>query len=103
MKDFYVYIMASFTRTLYIGVTSNLEKRVSEHKLKLIPGFASKYNINRLVYAEGLPDAQTAFEREHQLKGWRREKKIALIVSMNPAWEDLAAEKLMKDPSTCSG
>jgi putative endonuclease len=90
MKDFYVYIMASFTRTIYIGVTSDLETRVHRHKQKLIPGFTCKYNVNRLVFAESLPDAATAFERETQIKGWRREKKIALIESINPNWDDLS-------------
>jgi putative endonuclease len=90
MKTFYVYIMSSFKRVLYVGVTSNLEKRVSEHKLKLIPGFTAKYNIDRLVFAESHSDALTAIAWEKQIKGWRREKKIALIESINPNWDDLS-------------
>lgn len=90
MKQFYVYIMTSNTGTLYTGVTSNLKRRVYEHKNKLTPGFTSKYNITRLVYYETTPDAQTALAREKEIKGWRRSKKLDLIKSTNPKWEDLS-------------
>ena len=92
MKQYYVYIMTNRSRTLYTGVTSNLEKRVREHKLKLVPGFTERYNINKLVYYEITPDVEIAVSREKQIKGWVRSKKVALIDSTNPEWDDLAAE-----------
>ena len=92
MREYYVYIMASLTRVLYTGVTSDLEKRVSQHKLKLIPGFTSKYNVTRLVYYETTPDVRAATAREKEIKGWVRRKKVALIEATNPTWEDLSAD-----------
>ena len=91
MHDYYVYILASKSRALYIGVTNNLERRLFEHRQKLIPGFTSKYNISRLVYFELFGEVRDAIAREKQLKGWRREKKIALIESLNPSWQELTA------------
>ncbi len=88
--QYYVYILTNRSRTLYVGVTSNLEKRALEHKQKLIPGFTAKYNIDRLVYYETTSDIRGAIAREKQIKGWRRAKKIALIETMNPQWEDLS-------------
>ena len=82
--------MASKSRRLYIGVTNNLERRVFEHKSKLVEGFTTKYNINRLVYFAETGDVMAAIEREKQLKGWLRAKKIVLIESENPMWEDLS-------------
>ena len=90
-KVMYVYIMSSNSRTLYTGVTNNLQRRVYEHKNKLIPGFTSMYNTTRLVYYEEYPDPKSAILREKQIKGWLRTKKIALIEAMNPEWEDLSA------------
>ena len=90
MRTFCVYIMAGKFRTLYTGVTNNLERRVLEHKRKLVPGFTSKYNINRLVHFERFTDVRTAIQREKQIKGWLRAKKVALIISENPAWRDLS-------------
>lgn len=90
MKTYYVYIMVGQFRTLYTGVTNNLERRVSEHKRKLIPGFTSKYNITRLVYYEDFRDIRAAIRREKQIKGWIRAKKVALIISRNPTWRDLS-------------
>ena len=90
MKDFYVYIMASKSKTLYIGMTNDLQRRVYEHKHKLIEGFTSKYNIDQLVYFEMLPGAQSAITREKQLKTWLRIRKIELIESGNPYWSDLS-------------
>ena len=90
MKNFYVYIMTNGSKTLYTGVTSDLEKRVFEHKNKLVPGFTSKYNITRLVYFEITEDAHSAISREKQIKGWTRAKKINLIELENPSWEDLS-------------
>jgi putative endonuclease len=82
--------MSSATRVLYIGYTNNLERRVYEHKNKLIKGFTSKYNINRLVYFEPAPNGKAALEREQQLKGWLRARKVELINEMNPTWDDLS-------------
>lgn len=90
-KQFMVYIMASENRTLYIGVTSNLEYRVLQHKTKAFAGFTAKYNINKLVYYEEHASALEAIAREKQLKKWRREKKLNLIERENLAFEDLAA------------
>ncbi len=88
-KVYYVYITASFSRVLYVGMTDNLCRRVYEHKHKVFKGFTSRYNVDRLVYYEETNDVWVAINREKQLKRWRREKKIALIESINPAWEDL--------------
>jgi len=87
---FCVYIMASRSRTLYIGITSELDVRVRQHKSLEIEGFASKYKCTRLVYFESFDNVLKAISREKQLKGWRRSKKIALIEKANPRWEDLA-------------
>ena len=92
MKNYYVYIMASRSRTLYTGVTNDVERRVAEHKLQLVPGFTSLYRINRLVYFERHADIRQAIRREKQIKGWTRAKKIALIQSMNPGWCDLSED-----------
>lgn len=92
MKNYYVYIMASISGTLYIGVTSNIKKRVYEHKNHLIPGFTDKYSIDRLLYFETIGDASSAIKREKQIKTWRREKKINLIDSLNPQWNDLSGD-----------
>lgn len=89
MKTYYVYIMTNHSGTLYTDITNNLEQRVYEHKHNLIPGFASKYNITKLVYYEEGNDEDTALAREKQIKGWKRAKKIALIESKNPEWKDL--------------
>jgi len=90
MKQYYVYIMASMSRTLYTGVTDDLLKRVSEHKNKLIEGFTRKYNITNLAYYEVTNDVKAAIQREKQVKGWMRKKKIALIETVNPEWKDLS-------------
>lgn len=92
MKQYYVYIMTNISKTLYIGVTSNLYRRVFEHKHKLAKGFTKKYNINKLVYYETTNDVYAAITREKQLKKWSREKKIKLIESMNPEWNNLCEE-----------
>jgi putative endonuclease len=90
MKQYYVYIMTSSSGTLYAGTTNNLKRRVYEHKHKLIEGFTQKYNVTRLVYFEETDDVSAAIAREKQIKGWRRSKKIALIESLNPKWQDLS-------------
>jgi putative endonuclease len=91
MKRYYVYIMSSHSRTLYTGVTSDVRRRVYEHKRKLMPGFTSKYKVSRLVYFGWTGDAWAALAREKQIKSWRRAKKLALIESRNPLWADLSA------------
>ena len=88
--QYYVYILANWNNeVLYIGVTNDLERRLYEHKMKLVDGFAEKYNVNKLVYYEYTNDVEAAIAREKQLKGWRRAKKDALITGMNPTWKDL--------------
>ena len=89
-KQFVVYILSSLSGTLYVGVTSNLRKRVWQHKNKVRPSFAGRYNITRLVYYEEMSGALAAIAREKELKRWRREKKVLLIERNNPIWEDLA-------------
>ena len=89
-KTYYVYIVTNDSRMLYVGVTSDLEKRVSEHKHKARPGFTARYNVDQLVYYESTFDVHAALAREKQIKAWRREKKMELVRSMNPQWRDLA-------------
>jgi putative endonuclease len=91
-KNYYVYIMASKTGTLYIGVTNDLARRVYEHKNNLIDGFSKKYSCHKLVYYEQCVDAYVSISREKQLKKWRREKKENLIKITNPSWKDLSLE-----------
>ena len=90
MKNHFVYIMASQKNgTLYIGVTRNLKKRVSEHKNDLVDGFTKKYRVHRLVYFESTTDVNAAITREKQLKAWKRQWKIQLIEKGNTDWRDL--------------
>lgn len=89
-RFYYVYILTNRSKTLYTGVTSDLEKRVFEHKNGCTPGFASRYKVDRLVYFERFGDVAAAIAREKQIKGLVRIKKMALIVSMNPEWSDLS-------------
>ena len=90
---YYVYILASENnRTLYIGVTNDIVRRISEHKSEAIDGFTKTYHVHKLVYLESCNDAYAAISREKQLKGWRREKKVALIVKDNPFWKDLSVD-----------
>ena len=91
-RQSYVYILTNATRKLYLGVTNDLVRRLHEHKSRLVPGYASKYNINWLVYYEQTSDVQSALAREKQIKAWRRSKKVALIETMNPRWRDLSLE-----------
>ena len=92
VKDhqYFVYIVCSRSGTLYIGITNSIYRRALQHKRGEIEGFASLYHCDRLVYYESFDDVHKAIGREKQLKGWRRSKKIALIESKNPRWEDLA-------------
>ena len=92
MKEYYVYILANYSRTLYIGVTNNLVRRIYEHKNQLNDGFTKKYGIHRLVHYEIFQDVSAAIMREKELKGWVRKKKIALIEQSNPEWKDLARD-----------
>jgi putative endonuclease len=94
--------MSSFTRTLYVGVTNDLAARVWQHKTGAVAGFTKKYRATNLVYVEECGEVMDAIAREKQIKGWRRSKKIALIESVNPAWDDLA-EDMKQDPSLRSG
>ena len=88
-----VYIMTNYSQSsLYIGVTSNLQKRVWEHKNKVVAGFTKKYNINKLVYYEITDSIETAINREKQLKRWHRDWKINLIKEMNPEFRDLSLD-----------
>ncbi len=92
MNNYYLYILTKNSRTLYIGVTNNLERRLFEHKNKLIPGFTEKYNIDKLVYYEIFNEIDDAIRREKQLKNWHRQWKINLIESINKEWEDLSTK-----------
>ena len=87
-----VYIVASKSRTIYIGMTNDLHRRLFEHKNGLLEGFTEKYRCHRLVYYESFDDVLKAIDREKQLKRWNRAKKVWLIERRNPTWEDLAAE-----------
>lgn len=87
---YYTYILTNRSNTLYIGVTNNLERRILEHRSKIIPGFTKKYNISVLVYFEVFSGIHQAIQSEKELKGWRRSKKINLIESVNPLWIDLS-------------
>lgn len=90
MKKYYVYIATNYKNTvLYTGVTNDLERRIYEHKNKLTPGFTSKYKINKLVYFEEFSTARDAIAAEKKIKGWIRNKKIALIKIKNPDFVDL--------------
>ena len=92
-KTYYVYLLTNWNnKVMYIGVTSNLECRVYEHKNKLVEGFTKKYNVDKLVYFETTNDVLAAIEREKQIKKWRREKKNQLVIGMNPEWKDLSLE-----------
>ena|SRR5438105_15960366 len=90
MREYYVYIMTNKSRTLYVGVTNDLERRVHEHKHKSVPGFTSKYNITKLVWYEAFERIDDAIEAEKRIEGWLRSKKVALIESVNPTWRDLS-------------
>ena len=89
---YFLYIMANRNGSLYIGVTGDLMRRVWEHRTGGVPGHTATYHLTRLVYVEECGSVTDALAREKQLKGWRREKKLALIVAHNPAWRDLAEE-----------
>ena len=89
-KQYYVYILTNKSnKVLYIGVTNDLERRMYEHKNKMVNGFTKKYNLTKLVYFEATSDVRGAIEREKQLKNWHRDWKLNLIKEFNPDWKDL--------------
>jgi putative endonuclease len=90
MKTLYVYILSSKAGVLYVGVSNDIKRRVYEHKSHLVEGFTDKYEVDRLVYFETKRNPTSAINREKQIKAWRREKKVKLIDSINPDWEDLS-------------
>jgi putative endonuclease len=92
MKTLYVYIMSSKAAVLYVGVTNDIKRRVYEHKNHLVEGFTDKYEVDRLVYFETKRNPTSAIKREKQIKAWRRAKKVKLIDSINPDWEDLSRD-----------
>lgn len=91
-RHYFVYMIASISRVLYVGMTSNLRKRVWEHKNRIFEGFSKQYRCYRLVWYESYDDVANAIDREKQLKRWNRMKKEWLICLKNPTWEDLAAD-----------
>jgi putative endonuclease len=90
-KRYYVYILSSKSRVLYVGMTGFLTARILQHKAREIPGFTRRYNVDRMVYYEVFRYVNDAIARETEIKAWRREKKVALIAAGNPLWDDLAA------------
>ncbi len=91
-RQYYVYILTNGTRTLYVGVTNDLERRMYENRNKLVAGFTRKYNVSWPAYYEQTSDVESAIAREKEIKGWRRSKKVALVESLNPLWKDLSLE-----------
>jgi putative endonuclease len=90
-RNYYVYLLTNWNnKVMYVGVTNNLERRVYEHKHKLVVGFTEKYNVNKLVYFEETTDVHSALEREKEIKKWLREKKDALVLKENEQWKDLS-------------
>jgi putative endonuclease len=92
MRKYWVYIMTNRSRTLYTGVTGDLARRVHEHRNRLVPGFATRYNIDQLVHIESFSEVRDAIAREKQIKGWVRARKLALVTTSNPDWRDLAED-----------
>jgi len=90
VRNYSVYTVTGKTRVLYTGVTRDLTRRVSEHRLKLIPGFTRKYNLTRLVYCEDYGDVAAVTARKKQIRAWTRAKRVALIASVTPEWKDLS-------------
>lgn len=92
MSNYSVYIMSSRSRTIYIGITNDLKRRVYEYKNHLVEGFTKKYKTIRLIYFEETTDVRSAIGREKQIKGWVRKRKVELIESVNPTWRDLSED-----------
>jgi len=95
-KTYYVYIMGSISGTLYTGLTSKLDTRVKQHKAGRFEGFSKDYKTHRLLYFERYAEVGKAIAREKQIKRWRREKKVALIQSVNPSWVDLSSDRVKR-------
>ena len=92
-NNYFVYLITNWNnKVIYIGITNNLQRRVFEHKNKLVEGFTSRYNLNKLVYYEITTDVNSAIAREKEIKKWRREKKNKLVESLNPEWKELIEE-----------
>jgi putative endonuclease len=109
-RTFHVYIMASASRRLYVGMTGNILQRIQQHQAMEVEGFTKRYRMVRLVHIEATEDVRAAIRREKQIKGWVREKKVRLIERLNPEWRDLAEDLLgdlsvrcRRDPSLRSG
>ncbi len=96
MKHYFIYILSSKNKVLYVGMTDNLTRRIYEYKQGLIDGFTKKYNVDKFVYYEVHPDLKSVVKREKQLKNWHRQWKVNLIESMNKDWKDLYSE--IEDP-----
>ena len=92
-KSYYVYLLTNWNnQVMYVGVTNNLERRMYEHKEKIVKGFTEKYNVNKLVYYEETSDIVEALNREKEIKKWRRDKKNRLVENTNPLWHDLSED-----------
>ena len=92
-RQYFIYLLASYRRVIYVGVTNDLERRLRQHQTKAHPeSFTARYNVNRLVYYEVFADVREAIAREKKIKGWRRSKKVELIQSTNPDWRDLSLD-----------
>lgn len=91
-RFYYVYILANLSGMLYVGLTDDLPKRISQHKAGIFDGFTKKYKIDRLMYFETYTDPRAAERRELQIKKYRREKKVALFAAKNPEWKDLSSD-----------
>jgi len=90
-RTYYVYIMTNnYNRVLYTGMTGRGKERIEEHRQKVVPSFTARYHVNKVIYAEGFPTPTEAADAERIIKGWMRRKKIKLIESMNPEWNDLS-------------
>ena len=92
-KSYYVYLLTNWNnQVMYVGITNNLERRIYEHKEKIVKGFTQKYNVNKLVYYEQTSDVVEALNREKEIKKWRRDKKNRLVFDSNPLWQDLSKD-----------
>lgn len=89
MKKYYIYILTNHSKTLYIGMTGDLRRRIAEHKEGRGGEFTRKYQVKQLIYFEEYDDVRYAIERETRLKGWTRKKKLDLIATMNPEWKEI--------------
>lgn len=90
-KSYYVYLLTNWNnQVMYVGVTNDLNRRIYEHKNKMVEGFTAKYNLSKLIYFEETNDINAAIAREKEIKRWRREKKNKLVEQLNPQWKDLS-------------